>query len=54
MVRAHVIDVEIEILNVIEIDGYCEHCMTLKFMYHRAMITVDRPIDSYLYESFSD
>ena len=28
MVRVHVIDVEIEILNVIEIDGYCECCMT--------------------------
>ena len=49
----HVIDVEIEILKVIEIDeiltGICEHCMTLNFVYHRAMITVDRPIDSYLY-----
>ena len=29
--------------------GICEHCMTLNFVYHRAMITVDRPIDSYLY-----
>ena len=35
--------------------GICEHCMTLNFVYHRAMITVDRPIDSYLYwGSFSD
>ena len=35
----------------IEIDGYGygELCMTLRFMYHRAMITVDRPIDNYLY-----
>ena len=33
MIRAHVIDVEIEILNVIEIDGYCERCMTLIYIY---------------------
>ena len=31
-----------------DIESYGEHCMTPKFMYHRAMITVDRPIDSYL------
>ena len=39
--------IEIVILNEIEIGGYCEVCMTLIYMYHRAMITVDRPIDSY-------
>ena len=33
----------------IEIDEYCEVCMTLIYMYHHAMITVDWPIDSYLY-----
>ena len=47
-----------EIVNEIEIfkdicdeilTGICEHCMTLNFVYHRVMITVDRPIDSYLY-----
>ena len=43
------IDVEIVILNVIKIYGYCERCMTLIYMYHRAMITVDMLIDSYLY-----
>ena len=39
-----------EIVNEIEIfkdicdeilTGICEHCMTLNFVYHRAMITVD-------------
>ena len=39
----HDIDVEIEI------DGY-EYCYM--FMYHRPMITVDRPIDSYFVLSF--
>ena len=30
---------EIEILNEVEVDEYCGHCMTLRYMYHRAMIT---------------
>ena len=49
-----------DIDNEIEIDGYeyCEVCMTLSLhdtdihTYHRAMITVDRPIDSYFVLSF--
>ena len=41
-----------DIDDEIEIDGYCEVCMTLIYMYHRAMITVDRPIDSYFVLSF--
>ena len=38
-----------DIDDEIEIDKYSDVCMTLIYMYHRAMITVDRPIDSYLY-----
>ena len=45
----HCTDMDIEVLNKVEVDRYGEHCMTLLLMYHRAMITVDWPIDSYLY-----
>ena len=39
---AKVHDIEIVILCEVGIDGYgyCEVCMTLKLLYHRAMITV--------------
>ena len=45
----HCTDMNVEVLNKVEVDRYGEYCMTLLLMYHRAMITVDRPIDSYLY-----
>ena len=45
MIIVHDIDDEIEIDGY----GYWESCMTLIYRYHRAMITVDWPIDSYLY-----
>ena len=48
----HCTDMNIEVLNKVEVDRYGEHCMTLLSMYHRAMITVDRPIDSYFVLSF--
>ena len=40
----HCTDMNIEVLNKVEVDRYGEYCMTLLLMYHRAMITVDRPI----------
>ena len=37
MIMVHDIDDEIEIDGY---ERYCDHCMTLRYMYHRAMITV--------------
>ena len=30
--KVYDIDIEIEILNEIEMDGYCERCMTLRYL----------------------
>ena len=30
IVRVHCTDMDIEVLNKVEIDKYCDHCMTLR------------------------